>query len=82
MENRRIPQRGKVHYYYSCRQHRVGVGDCPHATNHQAEELEGRVWEFVSQMLQHPEHLREGLDELIRQEQEATRGDPVEHQKR
>jgi hypothetical protein len=34
------------------------------------------VWEFVSDLLQQPECLQQGLDEMIEQERAAMRGDP------
>jgi len=44
--------------------------------NHRAEELERRIWEFVSDLMKNPDRLREDLERMIELEHEGTRGDP------
>ena len=44
--------------------------------SHRAEALEARVWNFVSDLLKHPDRLRAGLNEMIEREREGSRGDP------
>ena len=68
----------KYYYgYYRCRKYiQHGDSACSHRKNHRAESLEVDVWEFVSDLLQHPERLQQGLREMIEQEHTALRGDP------
>jgi hypothetical protein len=46
-------------YHYVCsHRRRHGSGACPHARFHKAEEIEGRVREFIYRLLHDPEALR------------------------
>jgi site-specific DNA recombinase len=47
-----------------------------HAACVRATRVEDAVWRFVSELLNDPERIRLGLEELIEQEREAERGDP------
>jgi hypothetical protein len=44
------------------------------------EELEPRVWDVVSGLLEDPEQLRADLDRMIELEQRSMRGDPDREQ--
>jgi site-specific DNA recombinase len=71
--------KGKVrrHYYYRCpKRQRHGSEACSHKKNYRATDVESRVWEFVAELLQDPERLRAGLEEMIEQERAGSRGDP------
>jgi site-specific DNA recombinase len=69
--------RNTVHHYYRCRtRHLEGKGACSMSKNVRAVEAEHAVWSFVSCLLLNPEALREGLDEMMKQEHAANRGDP------
>ena len=63
------PRKGKPHFYYVCdKQRRHGKGACPYAKYHAAEELEGRVGEFVLGLIRNPETLREQVEaEAVRE---------------
>jgi hypothetical protein len=71
---------GRIYAYYKCsRLIRFGKDGCSPdrlKTNHRAEEVERRVWEFVSDLMKDPERLREDLDRMIELEKKASRGDP------
>lgn len=43
---------------------------------YQAEETETLVWKFVSDLLRDPDRLRSGLERMIEQERDKSRGDP------
>ncbi|MGF1470291.1 MAG: recombinase family protein [Rubrobacteraceae bacterium] len=65
------------YHYYRCPNHRNrGFEACSHNKCWTAAKLEERVWEFVAGLLQDPERLRVGLEELIDQERAGSRGDP------
>lgn len=66
----------KRNYYYRCTKLNNRYGDCPNRKNHRADNLEPRVWEFVSGLLKNPERLRAGLEEMIERERQGMRGDP------
>ncbi len=66
----------RYHYYRCPRRHRHGRTACAHDKHHNAGKLEAQVWEFVAGLLQDPERLRIGLEELIEQERAGSRGDP------
>jgi len=69
--------RNTVHHYYRCRtRHLEGKGACSMSKNVRAVEAEHAVWSFVSCLLLNPEALREDLDEMMKQEHAANRGDP------
>ena len=75
---------GRNYSYYRCaRLARLGKAACPSIEspdsrkNHRAERVEAAVWDFVSGLLQDPDRLRAGLDEMIEEEKAAHRGDPA-----
>jgi site-specific DNA recombinase len=71
----------KRNYYYRCAKLNNRYGDCPNRKSHRADKVEPRVWEFISGLLKDPERLRAGLEEMIEQEREGTRGDPNQEAK-
>ena len=65
------------YFYYRCpKRQRHGLEACAHNTHYRAAEREARIWEFVAGLLQDPERLRAGLEEMIEQERAGSRGDP------
>ncbi len=72
-----LPKGEHEYFYYRCRKyHQYGDAGCDHRKSHRADKIEAAVWEFVSGLLQQPERLQQGLDEMIKQERAAMRGDP------
>jgi len=69
-------RRGYAHHYYRCaKRNRHGAQyACAHGRHYRAEATEGAVWELVSALLEDPERLKAGLEELIDQERAGTRG--------
>lgn len=43
----------------------------------QARKVEPLIWEFVSELLKDPKHIRSGLEKMIALQREGTREDPV-----
>jgi site-specific DNA recombinase len=71
--------RKKIYHYYRCRtRHMEGTGACSMWKNIRAGEAERAVWSFVSNLLLNPDALREGLDEMMRQELATKHGNPEE----
>jgi hypothetical protein len=71
--------RGRGRYfYYRCARggRRYEERPCSHGRNHRAEETEAILWGLISRLIQDPERLKSGLEELIEQERSAMRGDP------
>ncbi|MDP9474596.1 MAG: recombinase family protein [Actinomycetota bacterium] len=72
--------RGRIYPYYKCRRVvRDGRDACPDGgsrPNHRAEELEGRIWGFVSDLMKNPEQLREDLERMVEFERRELRADP------
>jgi site-specific DNA recombinase len=72
--------KGRVYSYYRCRRVvRDGKDACTAGQNppgHRAENLEQRVWRFVSELMQDPEQLRVDLERMIELERRGSRGDP------
>jgi len=71
--------KGKVrrHHYYRCpKRQRHGSEACSHKKHYRAVDVESRVWEFVAELLQDPERLQAGLEEMIEHERAGSRGDP------
>ena len=67
---------GKIYYYYRCsRRNDYKRGICEQRSI-RAEPVEASVWEFVSSLLQDPKRIRAGMDRLIEQERNSSRGDP------
>jgi site-specific DNA recombinase len=71
---------GRIYAYFKCARliHRGKDGCCPDRvrTNHRAEEVERRIWEFVSDLMKDPEELRADLERMIEMEKQAVHGDP------
>ena len=67
-------------FYYRCPRAYGYDGECSHRKNHRADNLEPAVWELVSGLLKEPERIREGLEQLINEERQGMRGDPVQEQ--
>jgi len=63
-------------YYYSCKKHHEQQDTCPNRKTYRADKLEPAVCELVSELLQNPEQLRAGLEEMIEQERKSIRGYP------
>jgi site-specific DNA recombinase len=67
----------KKYFYYKCPKYRRGgLEVCPNTTTYRAEKVEPLVWGFVSGVLEQPERLREGLEEMIERERHEVGGDP------
>lgn len=70
----------RYHYhYYRCRGHGQAGDACPQNKHIKAEQIEAKVWEFVSDLLLDPDRLAAGLEAMIDEERDALRGDP-EHE--
>ncbi len=67
---------GRENYYYRCAKMDGNQGHCTHRKNHRADNLEPRVWDAVSTILQDPEQLRADLEAMIELERDGLRGDP------
>jgi hypothetical protein len=69
-----------MYAYYKCsRLVRFGKDGCSPdrlRTTHRAEEVERRVWEFVSYLMKDPEELSEDLQRMIELEKCGAQGDP------
>jgi site-specific DNA recombinase len=77
--NQRLRKRsgGGYHHYYRCRTRgRYGPASCSLHGMRRADELEDRVWRFVSGMLKEPEQLRADLETVVELERRDMRGDP------
>jgi hypothetical protein len=59
------------YFYYVCQRKIRDHKDSCRNRSHRAEALEARVWNFVSDLLKHPDRLRAGLNEIDRA---GTRG--------
>jgi hypothetical protein len=66
----------KRSYYYRCTKRNNRYGDCPNRKNHRADNVEPRVWEFVSGLLKNPQRLHAGLEGMLERERGSMRGDP------
>jgi site-specific DNA recombinase len=70
----------RIYAYYKCsRLVRFGKDGCSPdrvRTTHRAEEVEGRVWAFVSDLMKDPEELQADLERMIELEKQSARGDP------
>ena len=63
--------------YYRCStRNRYGNEACTNSNRPRAEQLEGRVWEFVFGLLTDPEQLREDMERMVELERKNVRGDP------
>jgi len=79
MHSRHYLAKGKYQYgYYRCRKYQQhGDAGCNHRKSHRADKIEAAVWELVSGLLQDPERLRQGLEDMIDREREGLHGDPT-----
>ena len=70
----------RIYPYYKCsRLVRNGKDGCSPErvrTNHRAEEVEQRVWEFVSGLMKDPEQLQTDLERMIELKRQGAHGDP------
>jgi hypothetical protein len=63
--------------YYRCStRNRYGNEACTNSNRPRAEQLEGRVWEFVFGLLTDPEQLREDMERMVELERKNVRGNP------
>jgi hypothetical protein len=70
-------KKGGQHLYYRCwRRTRYGGDGCPRSAHHKACEVEAKVWEYVRNLMQDPEHLAEGLNAMIEARRAELRRDP------
>lgn len=70
------PQSGRYLYYVCVAGSFQKRHECSARKHHKAEDIEARVWEAVSGILQDPEKLRAGLDHMIEEEKSGSHGDP------
>ncbi len=63
-------------YQHRRERERRGKSTCAHSEQHRADELESVVWRHVSELLNDPERIVAGLDDLILQEREVLQADP------
>jgi site-specific DNA recombinase len=72
--------KGRIYSYYRCSEVvRNGKNACvggQFRINHRAEDLEQRVWQFVSSLMRDPNQLRSDLERMIELERQGLRGDP------
>jgi hypothetical protein len=66
----------RYHYYRCPKRQRHGLEACSHNKHYRAAEIETCIWEFVAGLLQDPQRLRAGLEEMIEQERAGAHGDP------
>ena len=72
-------KRGRLYaydYYRCSTRNKHGREACANSNNPRAEELEGRVWEFVFGLLTDAEQLREDMERMVELERKNLRGDP------
>jgi site-specific DNA recombinase len=72
-------KRGRVYaydYYRCSNRDRYGLEACTNSHKPRADKLEPEVWDFVSNLLKTPDLLQAGLERLIEEERNATRGNP------
>jgi site-specific DNA recombinase len=60
------------YHYYRCQKAVTHKELCPYRKSYNANKLEEKVWDLVSDFLKDPERLRAGLEEKIRREEEAA----------
>jgi site-specific DNA recombinase len=77
MGTRTTESRGHLFHYYVCKRSPAArkAGECAQRCV-RATGVEDVVWRFVSELLEDPERIRAGIEELIDQEREAGRDDP------
>lgn len=77
--------RGRIYANYKCsRLIRFGKDGCSPKrlrTTHRAEEMERRVWEFISYLMKDPEELNKDLERMIELEKRGAHGDPERESK-
>jgi hypothetical protein len=65
------------YFYYRCPLRvRHGKDACPQTKTHLAKEVEAAVWGAVRGLLEEPEELRAGLEQMIELERKELRGNP------
>ena len=69
--------KGKLRNYYVCRWHRSRKGGCEYAKYYGEEKIEGRVSDFVLDLIRNPETLREQVEAEAAREKASMR-DPRE----
>ena len=83
MSARAFPKTERMYFYYCCSAGGFNKSHiCSARRHHKAGDLEARVWDVVSKILNDPERLRYGLDHMIEQERRSTHGDPVTESER
>jgi hypothetical protein len=60
------------YHYYRCQKAVTHKELCPYRKSYNANKLEEKVWDLVSDFLKDPERLRAGLEEKIRRDEEAA----------
>jgi flagellar motility protein MotE (MotC chaperone) len=77
MGTRTAESRGRLFFYYVCRRSPVAkkTGECAQGCI-RAARVEDAVWRFVSSLLNDPDRIWLGIEELIKQEREAVHSDP------
>ncbi|HZY57011.1 MAG TPA: zinc ribbon domain-containing protein, partial [Rubrobacteraceae bacterium] len=75
---KRSPDSDRCYHYYRCpTRRRVDRNACPQGkTSYRAEEIEQRVWRFISDLLKDPAQLRDDLDTMIELQRNGAHGDP------
>jgi site-specific DNA recombinase len=63
-------------YYYTCGKSNTDKSACHHRKNHRVIDLEGEVWDHVSDLMKDPEQLRDDLERMIELKRESLRGNP------
>jgi site-specific DNA recombinase len=83
LHRRHRDKEGIFYNYYGCpsTQQKKAGRECQNGKGRRAEELEDRVWDFVSSLLKDPARLKAGLEEMIAAESADMRGDPEQEAK-
>jgi hypothetical protein len=76
MGTRTTESKGRLFHYYVCKRSPAArkVGECTQRCV-RATRVEDIVWRFISELLNDPDRIKSGLEELIEQEREAARDD-------
>src|SRR5215212_6450883 len=77
MGTRTAESRGRLFHYYVCKRSPAArkIGECAQRCV-RATRVEDIVWRFVSGLLNDPDRIKVGLEELIEREREAGHDDP------
>jgi site-specific DNA recombinase len=78
MGTRTAESKGHLFHYYVCKRSPAArkIGECAQRCV-RATRVEDIVWRFVSELLKNPDRIEAGIEELIEQERDAARGDPL-----